>query len=273
MRESIPVPNLTVQERARFEFESEKLRAEFGNSFKFQVSPKDEMYNHFFKLKQPEVPGNIDFRAWLHYFMTGRKLLDCTNKVLEKHIGNPKDMSRIMDFGCGYGRLSRFLVCHYSNCINLASDIDKEAVDFCSNLLEIPGIYSTKTPEAFSSKIEPIDIIISISVFSHLSYQNWESWFVGLSNLLTKTGVFLFTTHGDSMLNNTLKERLRKANGFFFNEANETQGRLETTYYGTTYVDPKFVSEIVYRNDLGELFYYPKGLNQGQDIYLLMKTA
>jgi SAM-dependent methyltransferase len=110
------------------------------------------------------------------------------------------DIERWLDFGCGYGRVIRFLVEHVPPDRIWASDVIKEGVDFCASEFGVHPLYSQPDLEAL--ELEPFDFIYAISVLSHLNERNSRALLRLLGDALHPRGIAMFTTHGRRSLEN-----------------------------------------------------------------------
>jgi SAM-dependent methyltransferase len=184
------------------------------------------------------------------------------------HVGS------FLDFACGHGRLTRFLVHRLSRNRITVSDINKEAVDFVCSTFGVQGFYSVATPEKLSHD-GCSDVIFVGSLFSHLPVTIWASWLSRLYGMLTKNGVLVFSTHGMDLYNQIApagrKELETDTEGFFYGEMTFGGGGiLPPTIYGTTYVSDSYVRQVVDSRALGNLIgFYPKGLSKLQDVYVI----
>ena len=110
------------------------------------------------------------------------------------------DVERWLDFGCGYGRVIRFLVDHVPAHRIWASDVIHEGVDFCASEFGVHPLYSRADLEAL--ELEPFDFVYAISVLSHLSERNSRAMLRLLGDAIPARGIAMFTTHGDRALEN-----------------------------------------------------------------------
>jgi SAM-dependent methyltransferase len=110
------------------------------------------------------------------------------------------DVGRWLDFGCGYGRIIRFLVERVPPDRVWASDVIKEGVDFCASEFGVHPLYSRPDLEAL--ELEPFDFVYAISVLSHLNERNSRALLRLLGDALRPRGIAMFTTHGRRSLEN-----------------------------------------------------------------------
>src|SRR5207237_1980566 len=86
-----------------------------------------------------------------------------------KRIGrSPDAFASVLDFGCGCGRVLRWLRPEFTSARVFGTDIDRQAVAWCGE--NLPGIaFSVNAglpPTGYASQC--FDLIYAISVFSHL---------------------------------------------------------------------------------------------------------
>jgi SAM-dependent methyltransferase len=110
------------------------------------------------------------------------------------------DVERWLDFGCGYGRVIRFLVERVPPERIWASDVVHEAVDFCGSEFGAHPLYSQ--PNLETLELEPFDFIYAISVLSHLNERNSRALLRLLGDALRPKAIAMFTTHGHRSLEN-----------------------------------------------------------------------
>jgi SAM-dependent methyltransferase len=111
-----------------------------------------------------------------------------------------EDVERWLDFGCGYGRVIRFLVERVPPERVWASDVLREGVEFCASEFGVHPLPSQPNLEAV--ELEPFDVVYAISVLSHLNERNSRSLLRVLGEALRPGGIVVFTTHGRRSLEN-----------------------------------------------------------------------
>src|SRR5262245_2412839 len=102
---------------------------------------------------------------------------------------------RALDFGCGCGRLTRYLNLsnHY---ITVGSDVNPDHVAWCSrHLSNVVALHNDPIPP-LSLPEGSIDFAYSLSVFSHLPEHAAAMWLRELARVIAPGGVLVFTTHG-----------------------------------------------------------------------------
>jgi 2-polyprenyl-3-methyl-5-hydroxy-6-metoxy-1,4-benzoquinol methylase len=102
--------------------------------------------------------------------------------------------SRILDFGCGWGRMIRvFLKDVFAD--NLYGiDVDPAMIDICVNTVR-QGNFSVVQPEPPTELAEnSFDVVYAYSVFSHLSEPVHIKWVEEFSRVLKPGGIMIVTT-------------------------------------------------------------------------------
>jgi SAM-dependent methyltransferase len=187
-------------------------------------------------------------------------------------------MGSFLEFACGYGRFTRFLVRRLEPAKITVSDISRAAVDFQRRAFGVQGFYSTESAANLHHD-RCYEVVFVASLFSHLSIAHWTPWLVRLYGLVAPGGLLIFSTHGnytrDVVFGEGYRDQLETAApGFTFLRTNETGGRLSTGYYGNTFVTSEFVRSQVRENGLGSLVgEYPNSLWGTQDCYVVSKPG
>ena len=120
----------------------------------------------------------------------------------------PADVTRLLDYGCGYGRVLRAIVQQVDPRRIDVFDVDPAAVRFCAAEFGVTGLGFERPWDFSSIPFRRYDCIWAGSVFTHLSAEFAREMLAQLGGLLAPGGVLVFTTHGD--------EALRRAETGFF---------------------------------------------------------
>lgn len=135
----------------------------------------------------------------------------------------PADVTRLLDYGCGYGRVLRAIVQHVDPRRIDVFDVDPAAVRFCAAEFGVTGLSFGRPWDFGSIPFGRYDCIWAGSVFTHLSADFTREMLAQLGGLLAPGGVLVFTTHGD--------EALRRAEtGFFEPRITALSGRIGAEY-------------------------------------------
>jgi SAM-dependent methyltransferase len=110
-----------------------------------------------------------------------------------------RDFGRILDWGCGCGRVTRFLVNTPGPTV-MGADIDADNIAWCRDQLR-GGVFQTvplRPPTQFAD--EQFDLVIGTSVFTHLAEDVQFAWLEELQRITAKGAVLLISVHGLSQL-------------------------------------------------------------------------
>jgi SAM-dependent methyltransferase len=150
----------------------------------------------------------------------------------------PEQMSAILDFGCGCGRVAR----HWANLRGPeihACDYNPELVEWCRANLPFlqadPNALVTPAPYVAGS----FDLIYALSVFSHLDEQLQAAWVAEFHRLLRPGGLLILSVLGDSVRGRLAPdERARFDRGKLVLQRPRLAGRnLCTAYHPRNYVN------------------------------------
>jgi len=235
-----------------------EVSCQYDKDFIYEINPHDEMY-----LNGTSASAEPNIRK-IEYFQIGANILKCLEDVLKDNGYSLRQTDSFLDFACGYGRFTRFLINKLDKKKITVSDIDKNAVDFCKRTFGVKAFYSEMDPLKLMHN-EKYDLIYVVSLFSHLNLQLWLTWFNTLYYMLNDKGLLIISTHGISCSDDQFA---KISDGFYYKKASETT-RLSTDEYGGAVVTSDFVSN----NCPGELISaYPKKLNNHQDVYVIRRS-
>ena len=139
------------------------------------------------------VTGQRDAEA---FESSGRRNADDIDAALGLVGKALTDFGRVLDFGCGCGRLTRFVHERLEPGATLsASDIDAEALQWLKRAVPaIETVENTHTPPLPFG--ERFDLIIGWSVFTHLDEPLQDAWLGELARVAAPGATLLLTVHG-----------------------------------------------------------------------------
>ena len=141
------------------------------------------------------LTSEADFAA--HGVTIYRAIQDASPKPLANY-------QRILDFGCGCGRLGRMFKGHPGKITGC--DIDGRLVDWVNG--HLPHMVAVRTEPAATLPFEDgsFDGVISVSVFTHLD-ENTQKLYLAELMRVSASGAYLFlTTCGERVLARALRE-------------------------------------------------------------------
>lgn len=235
------------------------------------ISPNDRM----FKAKAPQ-----------HYFYVGCSgLLSIFNimNIRAAYPGGDTEVRAILDFGCGHGRVARWLRVGFPNAAIYVSDYDRTGIDWC---VENFGCYEAP-PQLPPSHY---DIVWLGSVFTHLPASIAEQLLKDLLASLRPNGVLVFTTQGRySVERMKMYDWEEDARPFMHYNLSRQQFELlikeymTTGYgfvnyprqnnYGVTIANPTWYSERACNScEYLQILFQEKGFDNHQDVSAFIRT-
>lgn len=166
---------------------------------------------------------------------------------------------RVLDFGCGCGRTLIHIKELAPGAQFDGTDIDKPAIDWCKQNLRFGTFRVGQASPPTDYAPDTFDFIYAISVFTHLDEDFQFRWLEELRRIAKPEGVLLLTV--DSSLVGD-KE-------FVFQRSYEDG--LFPAWYQNAFHSEQYVRE-KYARYFEVLGYFPKGMNEHQDVVLLRKS-
>lgn len=106
---------------------------------------------------------------------------------------------RVLDFGCGVGKLLRHFVAEAENCEFIGCDIDEPSIEWLRENLSPPlNVFVCEEEPGFPIPDEHVDLVLAMSVFTHLT-DHWAGWLLEIHRVLKPGGRFLCTFLGHGM--------------------------------------------------------------------------
>jgi SAM-dependent methyltransferase len=227
------------------------------------------------------------------FLWTGAIDVNLVLSAYEAHGADPGGRKpAILDFGCGCGRLSRFLVPCGDAASLYAADVNPDLVSWCrTNLPEIETVASGVAPPLPWSD-GTFDLVYSLSVLTHLPEEALGAWMRELARAMRKDAILVVTTHGPRALERIEAEaELQRVVGLERTRAGqmlrELPGKnvLYVPYgtaqaarsragssYGTTFLSEPFVRDLATRAGFSVLELRAAGLRGWQDVLIARRV-
>jgi SAM-dependent methyltransferase len=256
------------------------FRRKFGGQVVTRVDPRDEMYafiaDHW---DWPHHASPMADRAYAlrSYLTVGEQNVRELEDALADADRPLPQVRSFLEFACGHGRMTRFLVHRIERSRITVSDINPSAVAFTCATFGVVGFTSVEDPADLRHD-RRYEVIFAGSLFTHLSFAHWGAWLQCLYSLLTESGLLIFSTHGPGVLDDIYGDGWKSQTetveeGFLFIRANETNGRLPASYYGATFVTEKYVRSFVEEHEIGKIRDFRPARYQFQDLYVLERQV
>ena len=157
---------------------------------------------------------------------------------------------RLMDFGCGCGRVARALP-QYIACDLTGCDLTEAAVEWCRRNLDGDFMVSAENPP-LSLPGERFDGLYAVSVLTHLDEEHQDAWLAEWQRITKPGGVVLVTYRGEGFLAKAepeagpqKRERIEALwgeGGFGFDPTDFWEG-VFPAFYGGAYHRDRYVRE------------------------------
>ena len=204
------------------------------------------------------------------FLESGRIAANTIREALARHGVTLDTANRMLDFGCGCGRVIR----HFRDLDRVelhGSDYNRELVEWCHRNLPFARFAVNGGAPPTTYEDESFDVVYALSVVTHLPEDRALAWVRELERVLRPAAILILSTHGDRYRERlTSSERAAYDAGRFVVRWESVAGtNLCTTYQPETYV----------RETLAENFelleHVPEGAagNPHQDLVVLRKPA
>jgi SAM-dependent methyltransferase len=206
------------------------------------------------------------------FFEVGKRTVEDIENILQSHLRRSLlSFQNILDFGCGCGRNMIWLYRRTSKPNYYGTDIDEKAIEWCKNNLPFATFSVNASFPPLPFMPDTFDLIIIISVFTHLDEEMQLAWIQELHRILKPKGIVLLSVHGLSICKNmpkVIRDTL-EVNGFVFVNADFTKG-IFPEWYKLSFHTEKYIKQ-KFDTYFKLLCYIEKGINDHHDAVLLEK--
>lgn len=204
------------------------------------------------------------------YVESGLRAKESICGALEKQEYEIADTDRILDFGCGCGRVLRQWR-SYENTEWYATDVDSKAVKWCRQNLSFARVIRCNPEPPLPYDPEFFSTVYALSVLTHLSELSQKAWLREWHRILRPGGILLFSLHGE-YYRSALTDEERKAfdaGRLVVRSAHSSGTNRCGTYHPLSYVREQLTAgfELLQHIPCGALG------NPFQDLYVLRKSA
>ena len=227
------------------------------------------------------------------FLWTGLVDMDRIMSLYEKvTVNEPVENPSILDFGCGCGRMVRFLSDYGPTGSIHACEVNPDHMKWCRDNLTSIQISQSEALPPLPYIDQMFNMIYGLSVFTHLTEENATKWLAELKRVLKPNGILIVTISGYASLN-TIKKSVphQQMTNLKVEEVEHTIENFPTTpfvffkynksaidiakagsEYGITFIHPDYI----YKNWASEGFkvleIIPGGLRGWQDIVILQRN-
>ncbi len=221
-----------------------------------------------------------------HYFYVGRSSILTMNNILNARLNYPDGdgpIRAVLDFGCGHGRVTRWLRAAFPDADVCVTDYLPSCVEWCVRQFGCREVGREVTPEAY-------DLIWLGSVFTHLASEIVEPLLRELVAGLTPNGVLAFTSRGRfSVAFMEGYDWERDEHRYFHYNLSRTHSETVVAgyhargygyvdypgqrNYGVSIVQPRWYAERLCSNNCMQVFLQERAFDNHQDVQALIRAS
>ncbi|MFC4252577.1 class I SAM-dependent methyltransferase [Sinimarinibacterium flocculans] len=213
-----------------------------------------------------------------YYLQAGASALSLLFQSLEAAGTRRADVGAVLDYACGFGRVTRWLAACFPGMVH-AADLDPSAVDAVGKLIGVPTTHIAK--DLSVRLLGSYDLIWVGSLLTHLNEADIVEVLRYLGGHLTSRGLLVVTTHGPYVA-----ERLRSREKTYnleetavaaLVERYDAQGSAFAAYrgmtdYGISLTRPHRLATMAFDAGLDTVYFKARGWVKHQDCFCLRKT-
>jgi SAM-dependent methyltransferase len=162
---------------------------------------------------------------------------------------------RILEFGCGCGRIMRWMRDFASTSTLIGTDIDERAIAWASDNLPFATFHVNAGLPPTHYRDSEFDLIINHSVFTHLDESYQDSWLAELHRITAPDSLLVLSTHGEHAFaiaeqqlaaDSPQKRQWRsilERDGILHTREDAYTGSSFPDFYHTTFHAPRYIFE------------------------------
>jgi SAM-dependent methyltransferase len=221
-----------------------------------------------------------------HYFYVGRSSILTIGNILSARLNYPGGdgaIRTILDFGCGHGRVTRWLRAAFPDADICVTDYLPSGVDWCVRKFGCRGVGRAVTAGAY-------DLIWLGSVFTHLASEVVAPLLRELMTGLRPNGVLAFTSQGRFSVavmegydwqrdeHRYFHYNLSRADFETVVSGYRARGYGYVNYpgqrnYGVSIVQPRWYADRLYSNDCMQIFLQERAFDNHQDVQAFIRAS
>lgn len=277
-------------------------RDEIGFGFRARAALSAATMRHYFTFEHACTRRPFDPNQTVHYISTDKALppedlrirvhgsedvmsfvkegstayLQLWRYLKEYFSASPEDFSRILDWGCGSGRMLRYFSDEALSKIT-GIDIDPEAIEWCRRAFPSAEFIAIGTEPPTPLESESFDLIYANSVLTHLRESDHIRWMQELHRLAKPNAVLLLTTSGERSwwgrgFPSALFTEWRVARaGFFEGGRNSNLDAIGVgDYYRNVFIAPEYIASN-WSRAFEIIAFIPGGIGNLQDLTILRR--
>lgn len=214
------------------------------------------------------VHGSLDTTAFMH---VGKVTAQNIRELSIKAGRDIYSCERILDFGCGSGRVIASFEDSPGSCLFHGSDIDSELIAWCNK--NIPdakwNTNGQNPPLAYESNY--FDLIFSVGVFTNLDEKSEMAWLAELQRVANSGAVVILSVYNQKNAPESARRKI-DSNGFVFLSGETGRRKADDIPY---FYHRSFHTKEYIMDKWSEYFkildYVELGINNDQDVVIMQK--
>lgn len=145
---------------------------------------------------EPDVQASIGGSSGKHTLQEAFNFWKVVISYTGRYGINLTGGKRVLDFGCGWGRMTRFFLKNLYGDDVWGVDVSPDMISLCHKHFSIGHFGSVQPKPPSTLPLASFDVIYAYSVFSHLNEEVSLAWIQEMALLLKPGGLLLVTTQG-----------------------------------------------------------------------------
>jgi SAM-dependent methyltransferase len=218
------------------------------------------------------VAGGYDIDWYLSRGRLSAGNLDDALRPLGKTVYS---FRQVLDFGCGCGRMLRWMNNPPPSCQIYGTDIDKDAIQWDRKHLRFAQ-FSINTPlPPLPYEDGKFDLIYSYSVFTHLNEEYQFRWLAELKRVSQPGAILLLSVHGAFVcaqkgFSGDIAEELKRKGMLFLKSSDPRLKGLFPDFYQNAFHTKEYIVQ-TWSKYFEIVSYLERGIENYQDLVVLQK--
>ncbi len=264
-------PEVLNLDKDALESAVQKIRQEFQvQAFKTEIHKNDLMFTFHLWHHSDDLA-----KAVHSYFKVGARTAQNFRKSVSEQNLPTKN---ILDFGSGYGRVSRFLPAFFSDSKITVSEVKNQSMLFQKEKFGFQTLAHSSDFKEFPS--QKFDLMLALSVFTHLPQALFEGWLAALYENLQPGGGLVFTYKDLKERGHHADEKtvISRDQDFVYTTQSEDElfsfvpDSLKSDEYGLTLVTQDYLKKQAKKLN-GKMVFLDNDFTVVQDAAILIKPA
>jgi 2-polyprenyl-3-methyl-5-hydroxy-6-metoxy-1,4-benzoquinol methylase len=174
---------------------------------------KNFAINQRFRNANPDVVLPPDYMMYESFKLDYDRYYNGGNqsaKEILNILGAYKELQEasILDWGCGPARITRHLPTLLPKAKVYGTDYNDKTIEWNTENISAVSFSKNTIDQRLSYSSDAFDVVIGISIFTHLSEENHTFWIKELNRILNNGGLAFITTAGESFKSKMTREEI-----------------------------------------------------------------